>query len=415
MKKFLDAKSVRSSGVKRKICIIGNFEFPDGNSSGLRVLGNGYLFRSIGYDVTYIGLSKNIRDLTGIKPSCKYFEDFRYYDFPYPATVKEWVFFKKKIRCVKSIILDESPDVVISYGSLSNSLFSIFLANFCRAKAISYVPDVVDWLAVLSGGRLFRLMKWMDTQIQKRVANKLGKGLIMISSCQMRYYDDLRPKLVLPPLSTNSTEVSLEESDAVSDRPLTLLYAGYPFSIDKRVRDSSKFKDRLDASIELLFRCRDLDFNFNIYGLNEEEYLSVIPNHLSMIRKMRGKVFFKGNLPRSDVLNATKSTDFMFLFRDKNRMTDFGFPTKLVEALSLGTPVITTATSDIRDYIVDGQNGYILDHDNRDAAVLRLRSIISGKGRRTLMSREKIINQKLFSPNNFVNNTVRFLEKVSSR
>ena len=38
-----------------------------------------------------------------------------------------------------------------------------------------------------------------------------------------------------------------------------------------------------------------------------------------------------------------------------------GFPTKVVESMSLGVPVITTNTSDLAKYVIDGVNGYIVD------------------------------------------------------
>ena len=38
-----------------------------------------------------------------------------------------------------------------------------------------------------------------------------------------------------------------------------------------------------------------------------------------------------------------------------------GFPTKVVESLALGTPVITNLTSDLGFCVFDGRNGVILD------------------------------------------------------
>lgn len=44
--------------------------------------------------------------------------------------------------------------------------------------------------------------------------------------------------------------------------------------------------------------------------------------------------------------------------REKTRKTMAGFPTKVVESMSLGTPVITTDASDLADYIKHGENEF---------------------------------------------------------
>ena len=41
-------------------------------------------------------------------------------------------------------------------------------------------------------------------------------------------------------------------------------------------------------------------------------------------------------------------------------MTSAGFPTKFVESITCGVPVITNDTSDLNEYAVDGRNAIIL-------------------------------------------------------
>jgi glycosyltransferase involved in cell wall biosynthesis len=395
--------------VENKICIIGNFEFPDGTAAGLRVLGNGRLFKKLGYEVIYIGLSRNCLPCKDNVPQFRYLENFKCYNFEYPTGIKEWLFFHKKLHSVKDILSSEGMSLVISYGSLSNSFFAIMLAYYCKRNHIAFVPDVVDWLAGGSGSRMFRIMKWVDTQIQKRVANKLGSGIIMISSCQKDYYRDGRPKLVLPPLSTYISDI---DKQACINRNVTLVYAGYPFSVDSSVRDRSTFKDRLDVAIELLFLCRDLEFKFNVYGISITEYLLVIPSHRSIIEEMKDKVIFHGRCDRKEIRVATMDADYMFLYRDKNRMTDFGFPTKLVESLSYGTPVITTDTSDILKYINDGCNGYILDREDLEAGMIKLRGILSDKLPGLTMTKDEIIENHPFADDYFSGDASVFLQHV---
>jgi glycosyltransferase involved in cell wall biosynthesis len=55
----------------------------------------------------------------------------------------------------------------------------------------------------------------------------------------------------------------------------------------------------------------------------------------------------------------------MPLLRPDQRFAHAGFPTKLVESLTLGTPVICNITSDIGKYVRDGVEGFVC----RDSSV----------------------------------------------
>ena len=69
--------------ILNKICIIGNFEFPDGTAAGLRVLGNGRLFKKLGYEVIYIGLSRNCLPCKENVPQYRFLENFKCYNLVY--------------------------------------------------------------------------------------------------------------------------------------------------------------------------------------------------------------------------------------------------------------------------------------------------------------------------------------------
>ena len=66
-----------------------------------------------------------------------------------------------------------------------------------------------------------------------------------------------------------------------------------------------------------------------------------------------------GKLPH-DAVGVLKAADFSMFVRDRNRVSEVGFPTKYAEAATCGIPVLTNRTSDIGDYLVDGENGILL-------------------------------------------------------
>ena len=61
-------------------------------------------------------------------------------------------------------------------------------------------------------------------------------------------------------------------------------------------------------------------------------------------------------------------------------MTTAGFPTKLSESIACGTPVITNDTSDIKNYIRNGKNGFLLELESFDVLCNQLKEICSMSG-----------------------------------
>ena len=57
-------------------------------------------------------------------------------------------------------------------------------------------------------------------------------------------------------------------------------------------------------------------------------------------------------------------SDFTIFFMPNRKSSNAGFPTKLAESMSVGTPVITNKTGDIGLYLIDKQNGFLLEDDS---------------------------------------------------
>lgn len=71
-----------------------------------------------------------------------------------------------------------------------------------------------------------------------------------------------------------------------------------------------------------------------------------------------------GRVPQAEVPGYYKMYNFSVLLRENKRYAQAGFPTKLVESLASGVPVITNITSDIPKYVVDGENGFLLKNNS---------------------------------------------------
>ncbi len=395
-----------------KVLYVGNFSFPKGSAAGSRVLGNGYLLRDLGYEVIFIGLDKNLPNNSSLSSTHQIYDDFQYYNLPYPEGSKGWLLYRQRYKEVNELVEDENLDIIIIYGSPTLSFFGWLIRNWCRRKKIKFITDVHDWLPSESGGLLFRLVKSLDTTYQLRFMNSSADGVIAISSYLSNFYRKrARKTVIIPPLTNIDYFRHLYRENNINE-VLSLIYVGQPFPTNGRSVKKTAYKDRLDKAIEALYELRELEFVFNIYGLTKEQYLAVICTHAEIIKSLEKKVVFHGFIPNTEVINKVSDADFLILFRDVNRMTTAGFPTKVAESISCGTPVIVTNTSDLEKYIEPGVNGYFVDIDNKEKLLVTMKEILLLDRSSISLMKKNCEESRLFSYTNFKNEMNLFLNSL---
>ena len=78
----------------KKVLYIGGFELPDKNAAAQRVMTNAKLLREMGYEVIFIGISKDIAHAPQMV------DGFESRSIAYATSVKEWI--KQVISFVKT-------------------------------------------------------------------------------------------------------------------------------------------------------------------------------------------------------------------------------------------------------------------------------------------------------------------------
>ena len=320
--------------MKSIIFYVGNFDKPELNAAGKRVYGNALILEKLGNKVILIGKHKG--SSVDIRPTL-YGKGILFYSFPNVSLVKttEYIDFLKKI-----ISLEGKPSIIIRYGTPGLALFDKKLNTFCKMEKVKVIADVVDWLP--SGGKslIFNIVKGIDTYLEKAVFNKKSDGIIAIGSYLEKYYKQAGCKtVVLPPV------VSHYKENITDNTSIRIVYAGIPFRLGRIVKDSSEVKDRLDLAVKAIVESANRGANvvLEVYGITEEQYLTAYPAHQFFLRdnKSSETVIFYGRKDMNEVQEIVNKADFSILLRDRNRATMAGFPTKVVESLSCGTPVIT--------------------------------------------------------------------------
>lgn len=340
----------------RKIAYIGNFGFPDKNASGKRVLGNCKILQKLGYRVICIGPGKERAwEYDGIK----------LFSVDNGNGIQRVL--RNKVSDVESIISKENIGTIFLYGALFTQKENLQLIKWCRKQNITVYYDQVDWLDLNWHNPLRGLIRARNYNLLNNKVIPLCDGVVCISSYLSNIHSRNGKKtVIIPPLAVEKSEGLFERYGARD--AIHFVYAGTTSDVN---RPTSQWKDRIDIMFEKLRDCMIDDslhpFMLDIYGMTEDQYIGMFPvaeknAGQKIIAELAERVAFHGSVPNSVVMEEIKRADFTILIRDKKRATMSGFPTKVSESITCGTPVLCNDTSDIRQYIEEGKTGFVMDN-----------------------------------------------------
>lgn len=382
---------------KGTILYIGGFELPDKNAAAQRVISNGKLLRELGYFVVYCGMNKD--EKCEPNNARKSYFGFESYSLNYPNSTFQWFKYINEFKYYLKII-KKYPDLkaIICYNLPSGSLYR--LKKYGNKKRIKIISDCTEWYeAPKEGSILSRNVKRLDIFLRMRRLHFAMDGIISISELLHRYYSANNQKTIKVPPLVDSSDPKWKNELRIERRPVHLVYSGSPFSLTSK----SSVKDRLDLIIEALYslKLEGVSFFMNIVGLQKESFLEVYPEMTDMISGLEDCIIFHGRVPHETSINLLKSSDFSIFVRDENIVTKAGFPTKFVESISCGIPVLTNKNSNIQDYLVEGQNGFWVSTESPGALKESMQVALSQSPESILELKKNCKNALTFDYHNF--------------
>lgn len=385
----------------RNILYIGGFELPDKNAAAQRVVANGKIFNSLGYNVIFIGVDKSKESDMSLIQSCTV-GDFSFLSRPqiYPKSKLDWLKFITDITFLKQIVehdLDGNVDIIVAYNYPAITLKK--LISYGKKKNIKIVADVTEWYGA-EGGILFRIIKSADSYLRMNIFQKHLDGLIVISRYLYNFYKQ-NNALLVPPLVDKSDKKWINSDYKLDNSIIRLIYIGSP---------GNGQKDRLDIIINILLKIQDKvrPFKFTIIGISEEEYINQYGEE-SLANNIKKSILFKGKKPHLEAIEELKKSHFSIFIRNKNLVNNAGFPTKFVESITSGTPVITNATSNISDYLEDGRLGRLIDPINLEESLIKVLNVGQDE---ILEMKENCKNFNQFDYSFYVEAVKKFLERI---
>lgn len=316
----------------KRILYIGGFEMPDKNAAAQRVLSIAKSLRISGFETIFYGITKT-GDIKGIV------DGFEYNALQYPKGTLAWIRYALGEGIVERIKQWE-PDIVITYNYPAFAQEKVI--RYCHKNGIKVVGDITEWYMPTD------IVRKVDTALRMQWSNKHLDGIIAISRYLNNYYKG-NVTIQLPPM-VDTDEPKWKQTEGIKkQQKKQLIYAGQP----------SFSKDRLDFIIKGIARIPHDSIILHIVGITLEQYTKIYGNEINVTEL---PIVFHGRLPHTDTVKLLMESDFQIFFRPNIRLNNAGFPTKFVESMSAGVPVIMNRISNVDDYLNDGINGIMIEN-----------------------------------------------------
>lgn len=383
--------------MKKTILYIGGFILPDGNAAAHRVLNNAKILKALDYDVYFLGKSKQCNE-SNILETRKIIEDFITYKECYPSGIIQWLrhlISTKNTLAIINEIGKSKTKAIIAYNYPAIAFYR--LKSYCHKNKIKVISDCTEWSIDPYKSPIRAIIKNIDTYLRMVIVHPKLDGLIAISSYLYKYYSKRMQNVIHVPPLINSDDKKWAFPITDGNKEIKLVYAGSPGTL------GSGLKDRLDIIINSLSSAKSLikqNFSLIIVGLTKQEYCSNFEVE-EVPENIIDNVHFLGRLSHSETIRVLKEADFSIFLRDNNLVTKAGFPTKFVESITCGTPVITNSSSNIKHYMEDNKFGFIVDSNSESNLADSLVDILNLDKNKIKEMKRICFDSKIFDYQNY--------------
>lgn len=259
-------------------------------------------------------------------------------------------------------------DVVICFDRTPVTIWPTIIGAWMRgARVIQELTEhPLDGAPATIRGRLTVL-------VLERLLLRRFDGVMVISQALQAYVSQRAPetKIFRIPAIAVSSQRWAASADAmeagaaqVAGVPFTFLYAG-------------SLVERKDGVLSLI-RAFAAAFGSEgiarlvIIGYGSEAQKAAVRAEIEATG-LTAHVTLREPVPQTDLPAWLQAANALVLCRPLSRQASYGFPTKLVEYLSTGRPVVVTSTSDIGHYLRDGESAFLVPSDDVSAFAAAMR------------------------------------------
>ncbi len=312
------------------IVIIAYENYPDGSAGAIRCESLAQMYVDLGYDVLvcHKGMYTNL----GNPQVASFYRENKY--------IKFFCFSRFIVRKLNLLKQTKKIDAVISYDTIFKPV-----CRWCIQNNVVHICDIVEWYSKEQFHRWYLSIPYWKKEWDIRYLVKKKFNIIGVSSYLAKFFKDKGCKSVCVPIVGNDTKVCQRTDEDVS--VINIIYAG-----------SHLLMDNIPLIVKSLSILREEERRricMTIFGLSEDAIYAYLSE--KEINNTKSILKIKGRKPNSEVVEAYKTAHFTIMLRDPElRVNKAGFPSKVVESMKMGVPMICNYSSDLDKYLVAGEN-----------------------------------------------------------
>lgn len=333
---------------KQNIVVFLTFNnFPNQDAGSVRLIALAKGLVSSGYYIKVISMAKKIMsDWETVEPGIDHFSVRA--NGGRIRSAKSYLFFNSSVNR----LLSQMSGIKAIF--VCNTMFYVLQNRQLKKLKVPLIYDSTEWYIAKEFRQGILSLEYISNSI---IVNGLGKPwkVIAISQYLENKYKRKNLKVIRVPAIIDLASMSKDLDDYILNKKIQIIYAGSPGKKDALgiiLQGLSMTPENVKNNIEM-----------KIIGISREQYQKINKNNF-----IPSNVSFMGSIPREQVIEELQRADFSTFIRDNNlRFVKAGFPSKLVESMSLGIPVITNLTSDLHLYLENGINSVIVADFTVDA------------------------------------------------
>lgn len=328
--------------------IITENKYPLGDAGAIRQHAMAKILKALGYDVTVVGYGsytgKKLNEYDGIK----YISLKAKSENKFIRIIYRFLFGFRAVRYIKKQI--KNPSVIMLVDTLPYTWKLI--EGFGVKNNIKLIHDSVEWYSPeeFSNGEK-NVQYILKEKTNTKIINK-NWNVVAISKFLEAHFKNIAKDVVRVPVVMDTESILFEIEKKQISQKTRFVYVGAPGRKD--------YLKEIIESFELLEKQYKEMCELHIVGVTEKELVKACGVKETTLENLKGLFSAYGRLPHSEAVRWVREADFTLLLRDSDlRYAKAGFPTKIVESLSCGTPPVCNFSSDLDIYLKDGENAFI--------------------------------------------------------
>jgi len=388
------------------IVIFGDlFTFPDGNAATNRVFtyARGFVEQGINPYIVCFG-NEYIEELEGLINGVRFYHPLGQKKRNKYFVIRRWHKLKKFFSAfliLKEINKKDKITGIICYTQLlQTQSYAFILSRMFKTKMVLEVSE-----HPLREYQRF-LLKRIQGKVRVRFETRLSDGIICISQYLIDFYLKTGvpvKRLFLVPSTVDTERFQISERSMLNFE--YILYCGH-----LNIR-----KDGVDILIKSFAQVSDKfpEIKLVLIGTGSPDEETLLKKLVSILN-FEDRVYFLGQITRTEVPNYLKNAKVLALSRPPSIVADAGFPSKLTEYLAAGKPVIVTKVGEIPNYLTDGKNAFLAQAGSIEGFSDKLHFVLNNyELAKKVALRGKELTSTIFNYNFQAHRIIGFLNSLS--